>query len=178
MALPQQTMPPSPALMHSTSVPHVSHWNHFPSWLDTIYLRSFDWLRTGSLLLLHRLVAAAKAAFAALGDDHLRAALRALISLAHLVRHWLSVLPEGYSGGRHSDKPSGEYSASVKRASTQPYSAVIVPVMLLLCTWQRKKCSPAERLTSTVRLQGALQVSVSAIGSSPFRFRENDAHKY
>src|SRR4030067_89157 len=94
MSLPQQTTPPSPALMHSTSVPQVSHWNRFPSWLDTIYLRSFDWLRTGSLLLLHRLVAAAQAAFAALGDDHLRAALRALISLAHLVRHWLSVLPD------------------------------------------------------------------------------------
>src|SRR3990172_7398413 len=94
MSLPQQTTPPSPALMHSTSVPQVSHWNRFPSWLDTIYLRSFDWLRTGSLLLLHRLVAAAKGAFTALGDDHLRAALRALISLAHLVRHWLSVLPD------------------------------------------------------------------------------------
>ena len=137
MALPQQTMPPSPALMHSTSVPQVSHWNRFPSWLDTIYLRSFDWLRTGSLLLLHRLVAAAKAAFAALGDDHLRAALRALISLAHLVRHWLSVLPEGYSGGRHSDRPSGEYSASVRQASIRAYSAMSVPFMLW-CIWQRK----------------------------------------
>src|SRR3990172_1863661 len=87
-------MPPSPALMHSTSVPQVSHWNRFPSWLDTSYLRSIDRLWTGLLLLLHRLVAAAEAAFAALGHDHLRAALRALISLAHLVRHWLSVLPD------------------------------------------------------------------------------------
>src|SRR3990170_3804136 len=39
ITLPQHSMPPSPALMHSTSVPQVSHWNRFPSWLDTCYLR-------------------------------------------------------------------------------------------------------------------------------------------
>jgi hypothetical protein len=84
--------------------------------LVTTYLRYFDRLSTGLLLLLHRLAAAAQIAFAALGNDHLRAALRALVTLPYLIRHYFSILRmvSGFLYGR----PSGEYSASVTRAST------------------------------------------------------------
>jgi hypothetical protein len=64
--------------MQSTSVPHFSHWNRLPSWLDT---PPPPWL----LLDLHRLAAAHDLAVTGLGDDHLRAALAALVSLAYLV---------------------------------------------------------------------------------------------
>ena len=82
IGLPQHATAPSLALMHSTSVPQDSHWNRLPSWLATGY--------HSLLLLLHRLIAAAHGAFAALGDDHLRAALYALVALAYLVGHYFS----------------------------------------------------------------------------------------
>jgi hypothetical protein len=86
IGLPQQAIEPSLALMHSTSVPQDSHWNRLPSWLATAYY--------SLLLLLHRLIAAAQVAFAALGDDHLRAALRALVALTYLVSHCFSSSPK------------------------------------------------------------------------------------
>ena len=110
IGLPQQATEPSLALMHSTSVPQDSQWNRLPSWLATVY--------HSLLLLLHRLIAAVQVAFTAFGDDHFRAALRALVSLAYLVGHYYSSSPKVCVPPFGT--PSGEYSATVTQTSTEP----------------------------------------------------------
>jgi hypothetical protein len=79
MGAPQQWTLPLLGLMHSTSVPHFSHWNRLPSWLAMLYLPL--------LLQFHRLTTAGEASLATFGNDHLRAALSTLITLAHLIGH-------------------------------------------------------------------------------------------
>jgi hypothetical protein len=86
---PQQVSLPSPALVHSASVPHFSQRYLLPSWLAT-----FRPPANGVILLflLHRLAAARYRAGAAFGDNHFRAALGAAVSFAYLVRHFVPPL--------------------------------------------------------------------------------------
>jgi hypothetical protein len=76
---------PSPALVHSASVPHFWQRYLLPNWFATLLPPA---KRFVLFHLLHGLAAAGNGAFASLGNDELSTTLGAGIPFAYLIRHF------------------------------------------------------------------------------------------